>query len=237
MDACVLIVIPAYNEEGSIAAVIMSLRNEIPAFDRVVVNDGSADRTGQIIWELGEKEIALACNLGYGHALQTGLQYAIARGYNVVVSMDADGQHRAEDVQRLVEVLNESGADMVIGSRYCDGSPYRAGISRRIGQLLFSHLTRLLIGHRIYDTSSGFKAMRISTCEAIVGGVFMDIHIETIIQLSMAGFRIVETPVVVRERTSGRSMHSVASIFHYPLKTILLTMAAIMDALVVRRTR
>jgi glycosyltransferase involved in cell wall biosynthesis len=237
MDRRVLIVIPAYNEEGAIAAVIKSLRQVVPTFDRVVVNDGSTDATGRIISELGEKQLRLVCNLGYGQALQTGLQYALARGYDVVVSMDADGQHKAEDVPRLVNTLTESGADMVIGSRFCHGSPYNTRVSRRLGQLLFSYLTHLLVGRRIYDTSSGLKVLRAATCEAIVNGVFLDFHIETIVQLSLSGSKIIEVPITVRERVTGRSMHSVASIFHYPVKTILLTLAAIMDAIVIRRTR
>jgi len=151
--------------------------------------------------------------------------------------MDADGQHLPEDVSHLVQALEESGADMVIGSRFSDGRQYNTPISRRLGQLLFSYLTRLLLGRRIYDTSSGFKALRAATCEVIVGGAFMDFHLETIVQLSLANFKIIELPVLIQERTSGRSMHSFASLFNYPIKMILLTMATIMDAIMVRRAR
>lgn len=233
----ILVVIPAHNEEQAIAAVIERLRKTVPEFDRVVVNDGSSDSTGKIVSDLGEKQLQLVCNLGYGHALQTGLKYALMRGYDVVVTMDADGQHQPEDVPRLVQALEENGADLVIASRFSDGRPYNTPVDRRLGQLLFSHLTRLLLGYRIYDTSSGFKAMRSKTCEVIVDTPFMDFHIETIVQLSLANFKIIELPVTIEERTSGRSMHSFVSVFNYPLKTILLTMAAIMDAVVVRRAR
>lgn len=233
----VLIVIPAYNEEESIGRVLHGLREVVPDFDRVIVNDGSDDATGEIVDDLGEKQLKLVCNLGYGQALQTGMKYALLRDYDIIVSMDADGQHRAEDVPRLVKGLKTSGADMVIGSRFCDGAPYKTPISRRLGQLLFSHWTRLLLGHRIYDTSSGFKALNASACEAIVDGAFMDFHIETIVQLSLFGFKIIELPVTIKERTAGDSMHSISSVFHYPLRTILLTLAAILDAQLIRRTR
>jgi glycosyltransferase involved in cell wall biosynthesis len=233
----VLVVIPAYNEEGAIAGVIHRLREAVPGYGRVVVNDGSSDATGRIVDALGEKQIRLICNLGYGQALQTGLQYALASGYDIVVTMDADGQHRAEDVPRLVAALLESQADMVIGSRFCDGSPYNRSASRGLGQWLFSRLTSLLLGQRIFDTSSGFKALRATTCRVLVDGIFMDFHMETLVQLSLAGYKIVEVPLAVEERLSGRSMHSLSSIVHYPLRTMLLTMAAIMDALVIRRTR
>jgi hypothetical protein len=133
--------------------------------------------------------------------------------------------------------LQTTGADLVIGSRFCGGGAYDTPIERRLGQLLFSHLTHLLLRQRIYDTSSGFKAIRAEACRAIVNGNFMDFHIESIVQLHFSNFRIVETPIKVQERTHGRSMHSFTSVFHYPLKTILLTVVAMMDAFLMRRAR
>ncbi len=233
----VLIVIPAYNEEKSIAAVIHGLRQAAPDYDRVVVNDGSRDATGRVVADLGEKQLRLPCKLGYGHALQTGLKYALLCGYDVVVSFDADGQHRPEDVPGVVKTLLDSGADMVIGSRYCDGRPYNSPPGRKLGQILFSHLTRLLTGRRIYDTTSGFKAMHTSVCQMVVSGIFMDFHTETIVRLSMSGFRIVEHPITVHERVYGRSMHTYISLVAYPLQTLLLTVVAIVEALLARRTR
>lgn len=237
MDHRVLIVIPAHNEENTIEAVIAGLRKVAPEFDRVIVNDGSTDATGEVITRLGEKQLSLIRNLGYGYALQTGLRYALLRGYDIVVCMDADGQHQPKDVPLLVAALLEHDADMVIGSRFCDGGVYNSPLDRRIGQVLFSYLTHLFLKQRIYDTSSGFKAIRARACQAIVSGASMDFHIESLVQLSLAHFKIVETPIQVQERTHGRSMHSLASIFHYPLKTILLTVVAVMDAFLIRRPK
>ena len=237
MDERVIVVIPAYNEEQTIASVLIRLRQAAPEFDRVVVVDGSKDATGKVVAEMGEKQINLPVNLGYGLALQTGLKYALHKGYDIVVSMDADGQHRPEDVPRLVNALRETGADMVIGSRYCDGSANNAPVERRLGQLLFSYLTRLLMGRRIYDTSSGFKAYDPAVLKVVVNANFLDFHTESIIQLNLLRFRIVEVPVSMAERAHGNSMHSLASIVHYPLKTLLLTIVAFMDALVMRKTR
>jgi glycosyltransferase involved in cell wall biosynthesis len=233
----VLVVMPAYNEEKTIASVLERLRRAAPEFDRVVVNDGSKDATGDIVAALGEKQLRLPCNLGYGRALQTGLRYSLRRGYDIVVSIDADGQHNPEDLPRLVAMLDESESDMVIGSRFCGGRRYKSPFGRRVGQLLFSHMTRVLIGHRIYDTTSGFKVLRAAACEAIVNGTFMDFHIETIVRLSLSGFKIVETPISAGDRLLGRSMHSFTSIFRYPLQTVLLTFVAVVDALLARRTR
>lgn len=237
MNQRVLVVIPAYNEEKTIASVLMGLRQAVPEFDRLVVNDGSKDATGDIVAKLGEKQLRLPCNLGYGRALQTGLKYALMRDYDIVVSIDADGQHRPEDVPRLVKALLESGADMIIGSRFCNGRPYTSPLGRRIGQLLFSYLTRFLIGRRIYDTTSGFKALGAAISEMIVRGTFMDFHTETIVRSSLLGFTIVELPITVEERVFGRSMHSFTSVFQYPLQTLLLTIVAAMDTFLARKAR
>ena len=236
MKPRVLIVIPAYNEEKTIAAVIEGLRRAVPDYDRVVVNDGAKDRTGEVVAAMGEKQLWLPCNLGYGNALQTGLKYGLQSGYDVIVSFDGDGQHRPEDVQPVVEALLESGADMVIGSRYGNGRSYNSPLGRKLGQILFSQLTRLLLGQRIYDTTSGFKAMRAAACAMIVSGVFMDFHTESLVRLSMGGFKVIEHPIMVNERAHGRSMHSIVSAFAYPLQTLLLTVVALVDAALNRRT-
>lgn len=233
----VLIVIPAYNEEATIAAVITKLRQIVPDYDRVIVNDGSTDNTEKVVDGLGEKQLKLPCNVGYGMALQTGLKYGLIKGYDIIVSLDADGQHQPEDVPCLVDFLLSSKADMVIGSRFCEKKTYDTPFSRRMGQLFFSHLTSLFLGHRIYDTSSGFKALRAAACKVVVDGIFMDFHIETIVQMSLMNLKIEEFPVTVLERTAGQSMHSIASVFQYPIKTILLTIAVLMDAILVRRIR
>ncbi|MFO7460306.1 MAG: glycosyltransferase family 2 protein [Desulfatiglandales bacterium] len=232
-----IIIIPAYNEEKTISGVLLDLRRAAPGFDRVVVNDGSKDATGSIIESLGEEQITLPCNIGYGPALQTGLKYALRRGYEVIVSFDADGQHDPADVLRVVETLWSKDADLAIGSRYCDGSSYKGPLERRIGQNLFSLLTSLFLGKRVYDTSSGFKALKAGAAEVAIGGTFLDFHIETLVRLSMNGCKIEEVPVTMMARRSGKSMHGVTSIVGYPLKTLLLTLVAAIDVIASRRRK
>jgi len=237
VSARVLLLIPAFNEEKTIAATIEGLRRAAPSFDRLVVNDGSEDGTGPVVESLGERQLRLPCNVGYGNALQAGLEYAAGRDYDVVAFVDSDGQHDPADAFRVVQRLLEGDADVVIGSRFCGGRPYRTSLDRRIGMLVFSHLTRLMIGRRIYDTTSGLKALRRRAYRAILQGTFLDFHVETIVRLSMLGYRIEEFPIEVREREHGHSMHSWLSVFAYPTKTLLLTLVAAIDALVARRTR
>lgn len=237
MKQRVLVVIPAYNEENTIADVLIGLRRAAPEYDRVVVNDGSRDGTGDIVARLGEKQLRLPCNLGYGQALQSGLKYALIKGYEIIVCMDADGQHRPEDVPHLVHALIDSDADLVIGSRFSNGGYRASPLDRRMGQILFSYLTRLLIGQRIYDTSSGFKALHARACAVIANGTFMDFHLESIVQLSLSGLNTVEVPVTVQRRAYGSSMYSWTSVLRYPLRTLVLTMVAAMDVLLARRVK
>jgi glycosyltransferase involved in cell wall biosynthesis len=231
----VLVVIPAHDEAESIEAVLLGLRRHAPDCDRLVVDDGSTDATSRVVEGLGERRITLACNLGYGRALQAGMKVALERGYNVVACVDADGQHRPEDVPRLVCALQETRADLVIGSRYCDGRPYVGPISRRVGQRLFSALTRPLIGRRIHDTTSGLKALSADACAELVHTTFLDFHVETLVRFALTGRRIVEIPVQVDERRFGQSMHARASVILYPLRTLLLTAVALLDVLLTRR--
>jgi glycosyltransferase involved in cell wall biosynthesis len=235
MEPRVLIIIPAHNEAQSIGAVLSGLRQHVPSYALIVVDDGSTDDTFSLLHARGENVLRLPCNLGYGRALQTGIRFALREGYDLIICMDADGQHRPEDVAGLVQALITHKADLVIGSRYSDGRPYAGQIDRRIGQILFSYLTEILLGHRIHDTTSGFKAMLAPVCSALVDQTFMDFHTEALVRLGLQGYKIIEHPVVVLERTAGRSMHSVASIFVYPLKTLLLTLIAMIDVLLLRR--
>jgi glycosyltransferase involved in cell wall biosynthesis len=235
MSARGLIIIPAYDEADTIGAVLQGLRTTAPHLDRVVVNDGSRDATGQIVTHLGERLLSLPCNLGYGRALQTGIKYALMRGYDFVVFFDADGQHNPDNVVPLVNALLEGDVDMVIGSRFTNDRAYTGSFGRRMGQRLFSYLSLVLLGRRIYDTTSGLKAVRASACQALVRGTFLDFHTEAIVRLGMLGFSIAEMPVSVRERQHGQSMYSLRSAIEYPIKTFLLTLVAAVDALLQRR--
>ena len=234
MPPRVLVVIPARNEAETIAQVLTGLRRAAPDYDRLVVNDGSTDATGPIVDSLGERQLRLICNLGYGLAVQTGLQYALLCGYDIVVTLDADGQHRPEDVPGLVEAVLRAPADLAIGSRFCQGR-YDSPLDRRLGQVAFSYLTGWLTGQRIYDTTSGLKALSARACAAIVSAVFMDFHTETIVRLSQMGLHVVEMPVEVRERAFGRSMHSLASAFRYPIQTLVLSIVTTLDVFLARR--
>jgi hypothetical protein len=232
-----LIIIPAYNEAHTIASVLLGLRRVASNLDRLVVNDGSKDATAQVVARLGERQMSLPCNVGYGRALQAGIKYALARGYDFVVFFDGDGQHNPEDVPRLVNALLQLGVDMVIGSRFVHGRPYTGPLARRLGQIVFSQFTRVLLGRRIFDTTSGLKVVRVAACNALVRGTFMDFHTEALVRLSILGFTVAEVAVSMQQREHGQSMHSLNSLVEYPIKTLLLTLVAAVDAHLQRRVR
>jgi len=122
-----LIVIPAYNEEKTIAAIVERVYRACPDLDLIVVNDGSTDRTREQAASAGALVISHPINLGYGAALQTGIHYALQKNHGFCVFVDADGQHDPADVHRLVERMQSAGADLVIGSRFIAGGEQAGG--------------------------------------------------------------------------------------------------------------
>src|SRR3954471_23567131 len=134
-----LVFIPAWNEEDSIAGVIAGVRESLPEVDLLVIDDGSTDATAARAREAGAPVASLPFNQGLGAALQTGYLHALREGYRCCAHLDADGQHPASEVSRLLDEVAADRADLVIGSRYharvgpADGDDYQPTISRRIG--------------------------------------------------------------------------------------------------------
>jgi glycosyltransferase involved in cell wall biosynthesis len=152
-----LIIIPAYNEEGSIGAVVESIRRHTVEADILVVNDGSQDRTARQARESGALVINLPYNMGIGSAVQSGFLFAKEKGYHFAVQVDGDGQHPSSEIPRLLEAL-DNGVDMAIGSRFVQPTGYRPTFTRSLGIKIFSFLVSLIVGKKVYDTTSGFRA-------------------------------------------------------------------------------
>ena len=231
-----LIAIPAHNEARTIESVLGETRRALPGADIVVVDDGSDDDTSERVRGCGAIAVRHATNLGYGRAVQTALKYALARGYETLVTLDGDGQHDPSTLPGLVGTFEERGYDLCIGSRYVSSRSYRgAPAGRQLGMRSFSALTALLTGQRIYDTTSGFKAMRRTIFAPLVRWHFVDFHAEALVYLLRLGFKVGEHPVVMRERAHGQSMYSLLSSFKYPAKTLLLVALGLMQAEIERR--
>lgn len=203
--ARVLVIIPAYNEEATIASVLGQIHLAAPDYDIVVVDDGSRDQTCARVRESGHAALlALPFNLGIGGAMQTGYKYALRNGYTIAVQCDADGQHPADEIVRLVSRIEDGSADVVIGSRYVADSDYTPSLSRRIGKSLLSRWINLFIGGGITDTTSGFRAMNKAAISVVSESYPEDYpEPEALVILHKHGLRAVEIPVTMRPRQGG----------------------------------
>jgi len=206
-----IVIIPAYNEAGNIAAIVSGIRSDYPEARVVVIDDGSSDRTREFAQRAGAVVLSHPTNLGYGVALQTGYKYALnARSCDYVVQIDGDGQHDYREIPRLLEPIVRRGADIVIGSRFIDGRPsYRIGLRRKWGIFFFRVLYRALAGNKVNDVTSGMKALRKSVVEKCIRDDFPYHYPDTNVLLlhSRNGFRIAEVPSAMRENRERKSMH------------------------------
>ena len=159
----VLIIVPAYDEEGGIQEVLRRIPDEVLGHEvkTVVVDDGSADRTADIAREEGVPVVTHVVNRGQGDALRTGFAVALAEKAEVVVNLDADGQYKPEELDRLVKPIIEGNADFVLGSRFL-GYYQEAGSARHVGVVFFSRLISMLTRVKVSDCTNGYRAIRVS---------------------------------------------------------------------------
>jgi glycosyltransferase involved in cell wall biosynthesis len=233
-----LIAIPAYNEEATIEKIVRRVRASLTEFDLLVVNDGSQDTTGLILNRLGVTTATHLCNLGYGRAIQTAIKYALEFEYELLITLDADGQHQPEQVRGLYQESIDAEWDVLIGSRYIQTRTYsNSPFGRRIGMQLFSVLVKLVTGRRIYDTTSGLKVIKRRVLDPLVRWHFADFHAEAIVYLLRLGYQVGEYPIIVAERTHGQSMYSALSHLKYPLKTSLMVILGLVEAELTRRRK
>lgn len=216
----VLVIIPAYNEEATIAAVVNQIFAAAPEAEIVVVDDGSSDQTSQRVRADGRAALlTLPFNLGIGGAMQTGYRYALRNGYDIAVQCDADGQHPANEILRLVARIEDGSADVVIGSRYVADSSYTPSLSRRIGKSLLSRWINLFIGGGITDTTSGFRAMNRAAIGVVARSYPEDYpEPEALVILHKHGLRAVEIPVTMHPRQGGVTSIRAHGAVYYMIK-------------------
>jgi glycosyltransferase involved in cell wall biosynthesis len=225
--ARVLVIIPAHDEAESLPQTLADLRDAGGGYDVLVVDDGSSDGTNAIARAQGVPVIRHPFNFGVGGALQTGFRFAVDHGYDVGVQFDADGQHDPRFLDALLQPVLDDRCDVSIGSRYVHASGYRAPIFRRLGMRLFSAFVRVVLRQRLTDTTSGFRAYRLSVmerCQREIPGDFPDAPF--LIALARRGFRLAEVPVVMRERRAGRSFYTLGKSLYYPYKNLLASFMA-----------
>ena len=214
-----LIIIPAYNEEKNIGALLDVL--EKPPIsdiaDILVINDASQDRTNAVVKRRHEPLVTHVFNLGYGSALQLGFKFAVRRNYRYVIQMDADGQHDPCNVENLYEALktpleNDRCPDIVVGSRYLPESPeFPTGGVKKFAIRLFRGLIKQISGKRIMDPTSGLQGLsRRAFLYYSQFGHFDDQYPDAnmLLQMMLLKFRVKEIPALMHTRTEGTSMHS-----------------------------
>lgn len=155
----ILVIIPAFNEDKSIVQVINKLHTDYPKADYVVVNDCSKDNTVSVLKEYGCNYIDLPINLGIGGGVQSGYKYALNQGYDIAVQIDGDGQHDTAFLGKVIEPLINKQADICIGSRFIEKKGFQSTGMRRIGINFLSGLIRVFGGIKIFDVTSGYRAV------------------------------------------------------------------------------
>jgi hypothetical protein len=227
MNKPTLVIIPAYNEAGSIASVIEGIRASMPQAEIAVMDDGSTDATARLAKQAGTMLLQLPFNLGIGAAVQTGYRFAAREGYGLVARLDGDGQHDPAQLPGLLEPIRAGGADVTVGSRYLHGGGFTASHTRRWGVSLFAALVTRLTGQRFTDVTSGFQAANAQAAAFLAEHCPSDYpEIEGLVLLCRAGFRVVEVPVTMRARTAGHSSIRAWRTLYYVIKVLLAVLAA-----------
>lgn len=191
----VAVLLPAYNEEVSIASmVLLSLQY---ADEVIVINDGSSDRTSEVSRLAGATVLSHTTNKGKGAALKTGFKYA--QDYDIIVTIDADGQHNPSEIPDVIKPIMEDRADIVNGSRYIAGKDTTTPTYRRVGQTVLDNATYLASGVKLTDTQSGFRAFSSKSIEYFnFDPNGFGIESDMLIEASVNKLRIVEVEITVR---------------------------------------
>lgn len=222
----ILIVVPCFNEEAAIAAVVTDI-NRIKAkheltLDVLAINDCSTDNTLTVLQTLDCLYLDLPVNLGIGGAMQTGYKYAWRNGYDIAVQLDGDGQHPAQELMAILQPIMDNRADVVIGSRFLTKEGFQSSAMRRLGINYFRWLNQTLVGQTIYDSTSGFRAFNRRTL-AVVNKYYPDEYPEpeAIVQFGLSNLKMLEVPVQMRERQGGVSSINNGQAIYYMLKVTL----------------
>ena len=217
-----LIIIPAYNESGNIEKVINNLTENYPQYGYIIINDGSTDNTKEICVRNQYQVLNLPVNVGIGGAVQTGYRYAFENNYDAAVQIDGDGQHDVAYLDEMLKILESGRAEVVIGSRFMERQGFQSSYTRRIGINFLSVLGWLLTGVRIKDVTSGYRLVNKKFIRIFAEDYPADYpEPEALVIAAVHGGKIVEYPVIMRERENGTSSINLKKSVYYMIKVTL----------------
>lgn len=235
----VLLIIPAYNEEENILKVcknIENFKNEFPGtLDYIVINDGSTDKTKQILDKENLNHIDLIHNLGIGGAVQTGYKYAYENNYDIAVQFDGDGQHDIKYVEKICKPIENREVDMCIGTRFLDKSVsgFQSTAIRRVGINIISFFIKICCKNKITDPTSGFRAVNRKIIEMFANKYPTEYpEPESTVEIILKGYNVKEVSVNMFERQGGKSFVNVSKSIDYMAKVVL---AIIIDSLKLKK--
>ena len=202
----VLVVVPAYNEAHSVAAVVAEVNAALPAADVLVIDDGSHDRTASVARDAGALVIRLPINLGVGGAMRAGFRFAQRSGYDAVVQVDGDGQHDATFLPVLLAALGD--ADVVIGARFAGVGDYTVKGPRLWAMRLLSLVVGRIVGAQLTDVTSGYRAAGHRAIEVFARhypAEYLGDTVESLVIAHRLGLQVRQVPVRMRVRAAGRA--------------------------------
>lgn len=210
-----LVVMPALNEQASVASVVEEVLATLPGVGCLVVDDGSTDNTGAVARAAGAQVATLPFNLGVGGAMRLGFKYALDHGYDNVVQIDSDGQHDPRNVPALLDSL--AGADLVIGARFAGQGDYEVRGPRRWAMWILAVILSRTAKTRLTDTTSGLKASGPRAVRLFAQhypAEYLGDTIEALVIAARAGYTITQVPASMRPRSGGTPSH-------HPIKAAL----------------
>jgi len=226
MPRQLLIIIPCFNEESSLPLVLDGLQQlELPPVYQLkvlVVNDGSTDRTEAVALAHRVTVLNLPINLGIGGAVQTGFKYAAENYLDLAIQLDGDGQHPPRELIKLINAYEQTGANVVIGSRFIDRKGFQSSVMRRSGISYFHWLNRLFAGVSVYDSTSGFRLFDKKALQFAADN-YPDEYPEpeSLVLFAKTGLTVKEVPVVMSRRLGGRSSIGKTASLYYMLKVTI----------------
>jgi glycosyltransferase involved in cell wall biosynthesis len=220
--APLLILVPAFNEEGAIAGVVRSIQHFVPGVPVLVVDDGSADATVSQARAAGAEVLSLPHHLGLGGCVQAGYKLAYELGFEYVIRLDGDGQHDPHDIPRLFETLRTSGCEMVIGSRFVEQNGSETSLLRSLGIRFFRLVLRPILGKPVRDPTSGFVGVNRRALQVFGRSFPLEYpEIEALVVLQRRKFRFEEIACKMRPRTTGRSSITPLKSIYYIVHVLL----------------